>query len=88
MSVLSVVGNTPMVELTRDKIVLERTRGNTEIAIAMIGAAKGYRVKLTLPACVSTERQHASALMIACPELVEGPFVGLSALALAVADRG
>ena len=44
-------------ELTTDKIILEPTSGNTGIAIAMIGAAKGYRVKLVMPACVSTERR-------------------------------
>ena len=44
-------------ELTSDKIILEPTSGNTGIAIAMIGAAKGYRVKLVMPACVSTERR-------------------------------
>ena len=45
-------------QLTRDKILLEPTSGNTGIALAMIGAAKGYRVKLTLPGCVSSERQR------------------------------
>ncbi len=45
-------------ELTRDKIIVEPTSGNTGIAIAMIGAAKGYRVKLFMPACVSEERQR------------------------------
>jgi len=44
--------------LTKDKTILEPTSGNTGIALAMIGAAKGYRVKLTLPGCVSTERHH------------------------------
>ena len=43
--------------LTADKTILEPTSGNTGIALAMIGAAKGYRVKLCLPACVSSERQ-------------------------------
>ncbi len=45
-------------ELTRDKTILEPTSGNTGIAIAMIGASKGYHVALTLPECVSTERRH------------------------------
>ena len=44
-------------ELTPDKIILEPTSGNTGIAIAMIGAAKGYQVKLVMPACVSIERR-------------------------------
>ena len=100
MSVYSVIGNTPLVELTRlngkkpsvrifaklegnnpggsvkdrpayymikaaeqsglltkDKTILEPTSGNTGIALAMIGAAKGYRVKLCMPGCVSIERR-------------------------------
>ena len=44
-------------ELTREKTIVEPTSGNTGIALAMIGAAKGYRVKLFMPECVSTERQ-------------------------------
>ncbi|MHC4423052.1 MAG: PLP-dependent cysteine synthase family protein [Planctomycetota bacterium] len=44
--------------LTKGKIILEPTSGNTGIALAMIGSAKGYKVKLCMPACVSTERQH------------------------------
>jgi len=46
-------------KLTRDKTIVEPTSGNMGIALAMIGAAKGYRVKLFMPECVSTERQHA-----------------------------
>ena len=44
-------------ELTKDKTILEPTSGNTGIAIAMIGAAKGYEVQLCMPECVSTERR-------------------------------
>ncbi len=43
--------------LTRDKTILEPTSGNTGIALAMLGTAKGYRVKLVMPACVSMERR-------------------------------
>ena len=45
-------------ELTKGKIILEPTSGNTGIALAMIGAAKGYPVKLCMPQCVSAERQQ------------------------------
>ena len=45
-------------ELTKDKTILEPTSGNTGIALAMIGAAKGYRVKLVMPSCASNERQY------------------------------
>jgi len=44
-------------ELTKGKTILEPTSGNTGIALAMIGAAKGYRVKLLMPECVSSERR-------------------------------
>ncbi|GAM09240.1 cysteine synthase B [Geobacter sp. OR-1] len=44
-------------ELTKQKTILEPTSGNTGIALAMLGTAKGYRVKLVMPACVSMERR-------------------------------
>jgi S-sulfo-L-cysteine synthase (O-acetyl-L-serine-dependent) len=45
-------------ELVHGKIILEATSGNTGIALAMIGAAKGYKVKLIMPECVSIERRR------------------------------
>ncbi len=45
-------------KLSKDKIIIEPTSGNTGIALAMIGAIKGYQVKLFMPECVSVERQH------------------------------
>ena len=44
--------------LTPGKIILEPTSGNTGIGLAMVGAYKGYRVKLALPECVSDERRQ------------------------------
>lgn len=45
-------------KLTKDKIILEATSGNTGIGLAMVASAKKYRVKLTMPACVSIERRR------------------------------
>jgi S-sulfo-L-cysteine synthase (O-acetyl-L-serine-dependent) len=44
--------------LTRDKIILDATSGNTGIAYAWIGAARGYKVKLALPQNASEERKR------------------------------
>jgi len=42
--------------LTPERAILDATSGNTGIAYAMVGAAKGYRVTLCLPANASPER--------------------------------
>jgi S-sulfo-L-cysteine synthase (O-acetyl-L-serine-dependent) len=44
--------------LTRDKILIDATSGNTGIAYAMIGAARGYRVRLCVPENVTPERKR------------------------------
>ena len=45
-------------QLTREKVILDATSGNTGIAYAMIGAARGYRVRLCIPENVTPERKR------------------------------
>ncbi len=45
-------------ELTKDKIIFDSTSGNTGIALAMIGTAMGYKVRLVMPRNVSEERKR------------------------------
>jgi cysteine synthase B len=45
--------------LTRDKILIDATSGNTGIAYAMIAAERGYKVKLALPRNASPERKQS-----------------------------
>ena len=47
--------------LTPGKIILDSTSGNTGIALAMIGAALGFPVKLVMPSNVSIERKKVIA---------------------------
>lgn len=47
--------------LTLDKTLLDSTSGNAGIAYAMIGAVKGYRVELVMPASASEERKRIIA---------------------------
>jgi cysteine synthase B len=44
--------------LTRDKILIDATSGNTGIAYAMICASRGYRVRLCVPENVTPERKR------------------------------
>ncbi|MFB3923992.1 MAG: PLP-dependent cysteine synthase family protein [Terriglobia bacterium] len=44
--------------LNKDKVLIDSTSGNTGIAYAMIGAARGYRVRLCMPSNVSLERKR------------------------------
>ena len=43
-------------ELTKDKIILEATSGNTGIGLALVAAVKGYRILLVMSESVSEER--------------------------------
>jgi cysteine synthase B len=45
-------------KLTPERTLIDSTSGNTGIAYAMVCAAKGYRVKLFLPANASPERKR------------------------------
>jgi len=61
--------------LTRDRIILDATSGNTGIAYAMIGAARGYRVRLCVPENVTPERKrilHAYGAEIVFTDPMEG----------------
>jgi cysteinyl-tRNA synthetase len=50
-------------DLSKDKIILEATSGNTGIGLALVGGMKGYRVLLAMSEAVSQERcQILSAL--------------------------
>jgi len=44
-------------QLTPDTIIIDSSSGNTGIALALIGAVKGYEVHLVMPANVSAERK-------------------------------
>jgi cysteine synthase len=48
--------------LTKDKIILEPTSGNTGIALAMVARLKGYKVKVVVPDNVTVERRQLMEL--------------------------
>lgn len=43
--------------INKDTIIVEPSSGNQGIGVAMVGAAKGYKVKVVMPECMSIERR-------------------------------
>ncbi|MDN5451169.1 MAG: pyridoxal-phosphate dependent enzyme, partial [Enterobacterales bacterium] len=77
-------------EIKPGDTLIEATSGNTGIALAMIAALKGYRMKLLMPENMSQERQasmraYGAALFFVRREL---GFEGARDLAQQMADRG
>jgi S-sulfo-L-cysteine synthase (O-acetyl-L-serine-dependent) len=63
-------------KLTRDKILLDSTSGNTGIAYALIGKVKGYKVKLVMPENVINERKGKMAAFYGAEIIASSPFEG------------
>jgi cysteine synthase B len=74
--------------LAAGRVIVDSSSGNAGIAYAMIGAAKGYRVRLYLPANVSEERQrvlHALGAEVHYTDPLEGSDGAILAVREAVA---
>ncbi len=74
--------------LKPDAIIVEPTSGNTGIALAFVGAARGYKVVLTMPETMSIERRRVLAAFGAEIVLTEGArgMPGAIAKAQSIAD--
>jgi cysteine synthase B len=61
-------------ELTKDKIIIEATSGNTGIALAWLGYRKGYKVTIVMPDNMSLERRQLLKMYKAELILTDGAY--------------
>jgi len=61
-------------ELTKGKTIIEPTSGNTGVALAMIGAIKGYDVEIVMSDSVSVERRQMIKAFGGTVTLSEGKY--------------